>query len=205
MEPPSSDASMTCSCSRSPPFRSVRELRILFWHPPLYPYHNMDHHPGETVLRPALHHLGWPWLRTPSLWLPLWVPEVFSHSSSPPLRLALEREYPLFASPLLPSSPHLLLLSGRPARRIQSDSDPKWSSACRFSAGCCHGTVQSDLPYPSLLKKTRAPSGRPPLTFSRSSLDSLLAGFLFFLLILDVALLHKQPPHLRDRQVTMVV
>ena len=56
---------MTCSCSRSPPFRSVRELRILIWHPPLYPYHNIDHHPGEKVLRPALHHLGWPWLRTP--------------------------------------------------------------------------------------------------------------------------------------------
>ena len=133
------------------------------------------------------------------------MPEVFSQSSSPPLRLALEREYPLFTSPLLPSSPHLLPLSGRPARGIQSDSDPKWSSACRFSAGCCHGTVQSDLLYPSLLKKTRAPSGRPPLAFSRSSLDSLLAGFLFFFLILDVALLHTQPPHLRDRQVTMLL
>ena len=100
---------------------------------------------------------------------------------------------PSFSLTFAPSSPHLLLLSGRPARRIQSDSDPKWSSACRFSAGCSHGTVQSDLPYPSSLKNTRAPSGRPPLTFSRSSLDSLLAGFLFFFLILDVALLHKQP------------
>ena len=50
---------------------------------------------------------------------------------------------------------------------------------------------QSDLLYPSLLKKARAPSGRPPLAFSRSPLDSLLAGFLFFFLILDVALLHK--------------
>ena len=117
--------------------------------------------------------------------------------SAIPFRLALERDYPPLASPLAspspPSSPHLLLLSGRPARRIQSDSDPKRSSACRSSAGCCHGTVQSDLPYPSLVKTTRAPSGRPPLTFSRSSLDSLLAGFLFFFLILDVALLHKQP------------
>ena len=73
------------------------------------------------------------------------------------------------------------------------------------AAGCCHGTVQSDLLYPSLLKKTRAPSGRPPLAFSRSPLDSLLAGFLFFFLILDVALLHKQPPRPRDRQVTMVL
>ena len=104
-------------------------------------------------------------------------------------------EYPPLASPLLPPSSHLLL-SGRPARRIQSDSDPKWSSACCSSAGCCHRTVQSDLPYPSLLKTTRAPSGRPPLTFSRSSLG-LLAGWvsLFFFLILDVALLHKQLPH----------
>ena len=119
----------------------------------------------------------------------LGMPEVSSQSSSPPLRLALEREYPLFASPLLSSSPPLLPLSGRPARRIQSDSDPKRSSACRFSTGCCHGTVQSDLLYPSLLKKTRAPSGRPPLAFSRRPLDSLLAGFLFFFLILDVALL----------------
>ena len=135
----------------------------------------------------------------------LGMPEVSSQSSSPPLRLALEREYPLFTSPLLSSSPPLLPLSGRPARRIQSDSDPKWSSACRFSTGCCHGTVQSDLLYPSLLKKTRAPSRRPPLAFSRSPLDSLLAGFLFFFLILDVALLHKQPPRPRDRQVTMVL
>ena len=67
------------------------------------------------------------------------------------------------------------------------------------------GPIQSDLLYPSLLKKTRAPSGRPPLAFSRSPLDSLLAGFLFFFLILDVALLHKQPPRPRDRQVTMVL
>ena len=63
--------------------------------------------------------------------------------------------------------------------------------------------VQSDLLYPSLLKKARAPSGRPPLAFSRSPLDSLLAGFLFFFLILDVALLHKQTLHLCHRQVTM--
>ena len=37
----------------------------------LYPYHNLDHHPGEKVLRPALHHLGWPWLRTPLLMITL--------------------------------------------------------------------------------------------------------------------------------------
>ena len=92
-----------------------------------------------------------------------------------------------------------------PPAGIQSDSDPKRSSACRFSAGCCHGSVQSDLLYPSLLKKTRAPSGRPPFAFSRSPLDSLLAGFLFFFLILDVAPLHKWPPHPWDWQVAMVL
>ena len=32
---------------------------------------------------------------------------------------------PLFTSPLFPSSPLFLSLSGRPARGIQSDSDPK--------------------------------------------------------------------------------
>ena len=61
---------MTCSCSRSPPFRTVRELSTLFivLPPlyPLYPCHTIDHHLGGKVLRPALHHLGWPWLRTPS-------------------------------------------------------------------------------------------------------------------------------------------
>ena len=90
---------------------------------------------------------------------------MFSQSSSPPLRLALEREYPLFTSPLLPSSPHLLPLSGRPAAESKVIQ------------------IQSD----HLLAA------------------SLLAGFLFFFLILAVALLHKQPPHLRDRRVTMVL
>ena len=44
---------------------------------------------------------------------------------------------------------------------------------------------QSDLLNPSLLKRARAPSGRLPLAFSRSPLDSLLAGFLLLFLILD--------------------
>ena len=57
-----------------------------------------------------------------------------------------------------------------------------------------HGRVQSDLLYPSLLKKTRTPSGRHPLAFSRRPLDSLLVGFLFFFLILDVALIHQPLP-----------
>ena len=116
---PSSDAPMRCSCSRSPRFRSVREHRILIWHPPFYPYHNIDHHPGAKVLRPALHHLGWP---------------LFPQSSSPPLRLALEREYPPLTSSLLPSSPHLILLSGRPARRIQS-TFLQWSGWASLLAG----------------------------------------------------------------------
>ena len=92
-----------------------------------------------------------------------------------------------------------------PPAGIQSDSDPKWSSACYFSASCCHGTVQSDLLYPSLLKKDRASSGRPPWAFSRSPLDFLLAGFLFFFLILDVALLPTWPHHQGHGQVTMVL
>ena len=54
--------------------------------------------------------------------------------------------------------------------------------------------VQSDLLYPSLLKKTRTPSGRLPLAFSRRPLDSLLVGFLIFFLILDVALIHQPLP-----------
>ena len=101
------------------------------------------------------------------------MPEVSSQSSSSPLRLVI---FLLFFSSFF-SSPSSSLAA--PPAGIQSDSDPKWSSACCFSAGCCHGTVQSDLLYPSLLKKTRAPSGRPPLAFSRSPLDSLLPGFLF--------------------------
>ena len=68
---------------------------------------------------------------------------------------------------------------------------------CYFSAGC-HGTVQSDLLCPSVLKKARPLSGRPPLAFSQGLLDSLLAGLLLFFLILDVALLHldQWPPRM---------
>ena len=74
-----------------------------------------------------------------------------------------------------------------------------------FSAGCCHGTVQSDLLYPSVLKKTRIPTGRPPLTFFRRSLGSLLAGLLFFFLILDAVLLLTLPPHQSDRHVATAI
>ena len=131
-----------------------------------------------------------------------------SSSSSPPFRLALAESPPPLMTTLVSargilavqlttikvgpgsriSSLHffVFLLSlpfssslAAPPAGIQSDSDPKRSSACRFSAGCCHGSVQSDLLYPSLLRKTRAPSGRPPFAFSRSPLDSLLVGSSF--------------------------
>ena len=71
-------------------------------------------------------------------------------------------------------------------RRLLPWRDPKRSPYLSCSpTGCCHGKIQSDLPNSSLLKKARAPSGRPPLAFSRSPLDSLLAGFLLLFLILD--------------------
>ena len=78
-------------------------------------------------------------------------------------------------------SPYLLVL-----RRLLPWIDPKWSPYLSCSpTGCCNGKIQSDLPDPSLLKRARAPSGRPPLAFLRSPLDSLLAGFLLLFLILD--------------------
>ena len=71
-------------------------------------------------------------------------------------------------------------------RRLLPWMDPKWSPHISCSPpGCCHGKIQSDLLNPSLLKRARALSGRPPLAFSRSPLDSLLAGFLLLFLILD--------------------
>ena len=71
-------------------------------------------------------------------------------------------------------------------RRLLPWMDPKRSPYISCSpTGCCHGKIQSDLLNPSLLKRARAPSGRPPLAFSRSPLDSLLAGFLLLFLILD--------------------
>ena len=56
-------ACLSRSCPRSPPFRSVRGRSTLtvILHYILIPLH---HHFGEKVLSPALHHLGWPWLRT---------------------------------------------------------------------------------------------------------------------------------------------
>ena len=74
-----------------------------------------------------------------------------------------------------------------------------------FSAGCCHGTVQSDLLYPSVLKKTRIPTGRPSLPFFWRLLGFLLAGLLFFFLILDVVLLLTLLPHQSDRHVATTI
>ena len=53
------------------------------------------------------------------------------------------------------------------------------------TAGGGKRPLRRDLLNPSLLKRARALSGRPPLAFSRSPLDSLLAGFLLLFLILD--------------------
>ena len=72
-------------------------------------------------------------------------------------------------------------LSGSP--RVAAMDESKEISLS--PTGCCHGKIQSDLRNPSLLKRARAPSGRPPLAFSRSPLDSLLVGFLPLFLILD--------------------
>ena len=114
-----------------------------------------------------------------------------SSSSSQPFRVALawspsSCDYPCecpryFRSPAHQVGPgsrisflhftFFLLLLLFCSSHIQSYSDLKRSSACRFSAGCCRGTVQSNLLYPSLLKKTGAPSGRLPLAFSRSPLE----------------------------------
>ena len=153
---------MTCSCSRSPPFRTVLELSTLFCLPPLQNF---------TLLT----------LITDRRFLvQLSTIKVGPGSRISSLHFTFFLLFLLFSSSL-----------AAPPAGIQSDSDQKRSSACRFSAGCCHGSVQRDLLYPSSLKKTRAPSGKHPLAFSRSPLDSLLAGFLFFFLILDVAPLHK--------------
>ena len=114
-------------------------------------------------------------------WLPLWVPVAYSKSSSPPLRLALALHLPTqltttevgpglgtFFSSFTISPTLLSPLWPPPPAGIQSDSDPKWSSSCFFSAGCCHGTVQSDLLYPSLMK------GRVSLVRSPSTLPVLV-------------------------------
>ena len=88
-------------------------------------------------------------------------------------------------------NPHVIpIQSDRPVflvlRRLLPWMDPKWSPYISCSPpGCCHGMIQSDLLNPSLLKRAGAPSGRPPLAFSRRPLDSLLAGFLLLFLILD--------------------
>lgn len=91
-----------------------------------------------------------------------------------------------------PAQKSILDRGGRSAamnsQQIQSDLSIVW-----FPAGCCHGQIQSDLPFspvprrvaamerckvihPSLLKRARLPSVRPSLAFQRSPLESLLLG-----------------------------
>ena len=132
---------------------------------------------------PAPHH-GWPWL----CMLP---------PSSPPLRLALDLLLFFSSFCYLPYSSSSSLAA--PPAGIQSDSDPKWSSSCFFPASCCHGTVQSDLLYPSLMGL----SSKGSLDFAGLGSPCSWAPPLF--LLLDVALLHSWPPHLCDWQFHLVV
>ena len=55
--------------------------------------------------------------------------------------------------------------------------------------------IEKTKSFKQMLKKTRIPTERPPLTFFRRSLGSLLAGLLFFFLILDAVLLLTLLPH----------
>ena len=129
-----------------------------------------------------------------------------SQSSSPPLRLVLALSPPHLGSAslsfFLPSS--CSSSPGRPAR-----VNPTWfrsreiTLSCLFSAGCCHGTVQSDLPYPSLMKRYGVSPVRSPSTLGGRCSPCFWAPFLY--LTLDVALLHRRPPHLWDGQVYLVV
>ena len=81
---------------------------------------------------------------------------------------------------------HHKCLSGKASMAERPPLAPTYLSYLSCSpTGCCNGKIQSDLPDPSLLKRARAPSGRLPLAFSRSPLESLLAGFLLLFLILD--------------------
>ena len=134
-----------------------------------------------------------PWRRAPLL---------YSHQSSqvPERESVITERPPLAPTYFLSAISSIfcpLYLLGRPAAMnpqvipIQSDRsvflvlrrllpwmDLKRSHYLSCSpTGCCHGKIQSDLPDPSLLKRARTPSGRPPFAFSRSPLDSLLAGF----------------------------
>ena len=186
--------STACSCPRSPPFRTVRGLSFFLCRH-LYSLYNflcllivftgMAPLSSSPPLRLAL-----AWRLSPSIisLVGAWsTPKVqlttidVALALLSPTQLTTIEVGPGLGISSLPFLPLLLffLPSGRPARGIQSDTDPKWSTSCYFSAGCCHGTVQRDLLYPSLSKKARAPSGRPPLAFSRSPLDSLLVGSYF--------------------------
>ena len=117
-----------------------------------------------------------PWRRAPLLRLLHLSAQVLEresvHGGAPP-----SGKHPSSCSLLPPGS----------ARRVEStsDSDPKWSPYLLVPRRKPWKT-QSGLPNPSLWKRARAPPVRSPLAFSRSTLDTLLSGFLLLYLILDV-------------------
>ena len=171
---------------------------------------------GGTAPCPALHHLGWPWLGAPVLrWLPLWVPDASSKSSSPPLRVALALHPPtqlttievgpglgtFFSS--LYSLPTLLspLWPPRPLEskviQIQSDHPPASSppvAAMERSKVICSIQVWG---------RDVGLSSKVSLDFAGVGSPCSWAPLLF--LLLDVAFLHRRPPRLWDGQVYLVV
>ena len=136
---------------------------------------------------PAHHNWGWPWL-------------CIFPPSSPPLRLALAWELFLFLllSPLL-----FFLLSGRPAcwnpkwfrskviilllflRRLLPWNGPKWSALSKFEEGNVGLSSKVSFDFAGL----GSPCSWAPLLF----------------LLLDVALLHRWPPHLWDGHVYLLL
>ena len=116
-----------------------------------------------------------------------------SQSSSPPLRLVLDWVHSLLYPSFLSSPP------GRPARGNPKRFRSKVISfSLLFSAGCCHGTIQSDLPYPSLLKSTRASSARSPLASCRRPLDPLWLSPSFSSSFLMWFFYNRCPPGYRE-------
>ena len=95
-------------------------------------------------------------------------------------------------------------LSSLPARGIQSDLDPKWFSACRFSASCCHGTVQSDLLF-QFVEENRDSISKASFSLLTTS-TGLLAGRVPHFLPHPWCCSYTQTAfYFRDRQVTLVL
>ena len=165
-----------------------------------------------TAPSPALHHLGWPWLGAPLLRsLPLGVPDAYSQSSSPPLRVALALHLPTqlttievgpglgtFSLPFtIFSTLFPPLWPPRPLEskviQIQSDHPPAFSppvAAMERSKVICSIQVWG---------KDVGLSCKVSLDFAGLGSPCSWAPLLF--LLLDVALLHRRPPHLWDGQV----